>query len=256
MLFPYRRRLVLDMDALLISDLHLDMNKPQLTAILLRCLEGPGRLAKSVFLLGDIFETWVGDDDRSALAIEVGQALKRLSASGVRVCLMHGNRDFLIGTRYASEWGLELLHDPTILELGGVTTLLSHGDRYCTDDEAYQAFRAKSRTPAWQAKVLGMPLFIRRGIALYGRWKSKRHYRSKQAAGMISDVNDGAMVSELSAHPEVRRLIHGHTHRPDVHWLTTPDGRVVERVVLADWREHGEAVAIEGSGRWTRLPLA
>jgi UDP-2,3-diacylglucosamine hydrolase len=237
---------------LLISDLHLDEHKPHLLAILLRFLAGPARQADAVYLLGDVFEAWLGDDDRSAFNRGIEAALAELVATGVPVYFMHGNRDFLVARDFALRTGVILLDDPTVVVLHGVRTLLSHGDRYCTDDQVYQAFRTRSRTPAWQRRVLRLPLFIRRWIAQRGRRKSRAHQASGKTQ-MITDVVDQTVATEMQS-LDVGRLIHGHTHRPAVHLLNLPRGQS-ERIVLADWRDAGEALQILEDGSYVRIVL-
>lgn len=240
------------MTTLLISDLHLDETKPQLTAILLRFLAGPARQADALYLLGDIFEAWIGDDDRSKFNQGIEEALKAVATSGVSVYFMHGNRDFMVAKAFAQRTGVTLIEDPTVVVLGGVKTLLGHGDRYCTDDLVYQAFRARSRTDGWQRRMLRLPLFIRRWIARRGRRKSMARQAAGKVAG-ISDVVQSAVVSEMHA-LGVSRLIHGHTHRPAEHQVELPSG-AGERIVLADWREEGEALEIRDDGTFVRMRL-
>jgi UDP-2,3-diacylglucosamine hydrolase len=209
--------------------------------------------AEALYLLGDIFEVWVGDDDTDPMMAAVAKALAELVNRGVAVYFMHGNRDFLVRSRYAERCGFTLLEDPCVRSIGGIRTLLSHGDIYCTDDLAYQAFRAKSRTPEWQRKILSMPLFVRKLIARYGRAKSKRHYK-KYGAINISDLVSTEFIPAMEA-AGVKRFIHGHTHRPDVHSVSLENGRG-ERIVLADWRELGEALEVLPNGSYQRIVLA
>lgn len=241
------------MSTLLISDLHLDESRPQLTAVLLAFLAGRARRAQALYLLGDVFEAWIGDDDRSPFNERIAQALKALVDAGVPVYFMHGNRDFMVAREFAQRSGVQLLDDPTVVVLGGIRTLLSHGDRYCTADPVYQAFRARSRTPQWQRRMLRLPLFIRRWIAQRGRRKSARHKAAGTATPSISDVVDTAVAHEMQS-LDVSRLIHGHTHRPAVHLLNLPRGQS-ERIVLADWRAEGEALEVGEDGSYVRVPL-
>ena len=241
------------MTTLFISDTHLETAKPELTEIFLNFLASREAEVDSLYLLGDIFEVWIGDDDTQPLVERVAKALTALKAKGTKVYFLHGNRDFLLGSAYASKAGFALLEDPTIHEIGGVTTILGHGDRYCTDDEAYQSFRKKSRDPQWQKKILGLPLFVRRMIAWYGRQKSKASHAKNMAAGMISDVVEGEVIAEFERF-HATRMIHGHTHRPAVHEYLTSSGPV-ERIVLSDWREFGEALKVDDGGGVTRLKL-
>lgn len=231
-----------------ISDLHLEAEKPELVDILIRFLQTTARDAKALYLLGDVFEVWIGDDGASPLARRVAAETKALAESGVEVYFMHGNRDFLVGEAYALAAGITLLPDPCTRVMGGVPTLLSHGDAWCTDDEAYMRFRQKSRSPDWQRKILSTPVLFRRALSAYARWKSRRHNRANIAMA-IGDVVQ-AEVEEAFRTSGVARIIHGHTHRPAVHG---PAGR--ERIVLADWRERGEALALEADGSYRRVPL-
>lgn len=237
------------------SDLHLDASRPVLTEILLGFLRRSRGRIPALFLLGDIFEAWVGDDDDQPLVAEVADALAALAAEGTDLYFMHGNRDFLLGKDYAARAGMRLLVDPCFLTLGGLPTVLSHGDALCTDDVAYQAFRTQSRDPAWQAAILAMPLAERRALASRLRQESTQGQARQMAEGLpLSDVNDAAVVELMRAH-RATRLIHGHTHRPAVHAVALADGVTGERVVLSDWREHGEVVEVCADGSWHRQVL-
>lgn len=237
------------------SDLHLDASRRALTEILLDFLvQGRGRLP-ALFLLGDIFEAWVGDDDDQPLVAEVAAALSALAASGTDVYFMHGNRDFLLGESYAARARMQVLSDPCLLELGGVPTVLSHGDALCTDDVAYQAFRAQSRDPAWQAGILAMPLAERRALAARLRQESMTGQARLLAEGLpLSDVNEQAVAS-LMREQGATRLVHGHTHRPDVHPVALAPGVEGQRIVLGDWRDRGEVLEVGPDGRWRRQVL-
>lgn len=238
---------------LLISDLHLEAEKPHLTDVFLVFLRTQAGEASSLYLLGDIFEVWVGDDDNAELVTTVAEELRAAANKGLSIYFMHGNRDFLLGKAFADRAGITLIEDPTIVDIEGVRTILAHGDRYCTDDHAYQAFRKKSRDPQWQAKILSLPLFMRRLIAWYGRRKSKANHVAKQSAGMISDVVESEVIAEFERQGATR-MIHGHTHRPAIHAHQTTIGQA-ERIVLSDWREFGEALMIRGDGTCARLVL-
>lgn len=240
------------MSVFLISDLHLDQEKPKLSQIFFNFVKNYGLEADAVYLLGDIFEVWIGDDDRNRLSVDVLLSLHAMVSNGVKVYFMHGNRDFMVAEKFATDCGLTLLEDPCVHTIGGVPTLLSHGDLYCTDDIRYQAFRAKSRTPEWQHRMLRLPLFVRRAIARYGRAKSKKHH-ARQGMTIISDVVEADIIAAMEQ-AGVKRMIHGHTHRPDVHTLTLKDG-AAERIVLADWRETGEALEILADGTYRRIAL-
>lgn len=241
--------------AFLMSDLHLDAGRPELTAIFLDFLRHGRGLLPALFLLGDIFEAWVGDDDDQSLVGEVAAALSALVAAGTDVYFMHGNRDFLLGKDYAARAGMRVLSDPCLLELGGVPTVLSHGDALCTDDVAYQAFRTQSRDLAWQAGILAMPLAERRALATRLRQESIAGQARQRAEGLpLSDVNEQAVVS-LMREQGATRLIHGHTHRPDVHVVALAEGVTGERIVLSDWRDVGEVLEVGPDGGWRRQVL-
>lgn len=241
------------MTTYLLSDLHLSRHVPHLAAIAKAFFAGPARQAEAVYLLGDFWDAWLGDDDQSAFVRDIEAALRALSDSGVPVYFMHGNRDFLVGEGFAARTGVQLLADPHVAVIGGIRTLLGHGDRYCIDDHAYQRFRARSRTPQWQRPRLALPLWLRRLIAWHGRRRSRAQQARHAAAGYVADVVEAACVEEMQRFG-VRRLIHGHTHRPTEHRLALADGPG-ERIVLADWREQGEALAVEADGRLRRIVL-
>ncbi len=235
------------MSTLFLSDLHLPPQPSPLRESFAEFLKGPARTAEAVYILGDLFEVWIGDDSGATdYAVEVA-ALKQLSAR-VPVFFMHGNRDFLVGADFAAATGVRILPDPQVLDLYGLPTLLSHGDRYCTDDAGYQRWRRFSRFPLVQRGYRALPLFLRQTIATQVRSTSLVQKRSK--AEDIMDVNTQAICDAISE-SGVRRMIHGHTHRPAKHVLTV-NGKAFERIVLADWRpecrEYLE-VSAEGASR-------
>lgn len=229
---------------LFISDLHLDPARPHITELFRDFLAGEARGAKALYVLGDLFEAWVGDDDDGELAGQVADALAGLAGAGVPVHLMHGNRDFLIGATYAARCGATLLADPSVEIIGGEPTLLMHGDTLCTDDREYQRFRARVRAPEWQEEFLALPLDERRDIARRMRDASREHTAGAPEA--IMDVNQDAVKAAMREHG-VRRLIHGHTHRPAIHALDL-DGEPAERIVLGDWYEQGSVLRCDESG--------
>jgi UDP-2,3-diacylglucosamine hydrolase len=216
---------------LFISDLHLSWDKPNLTQKFLRFLDQRASNAVALYILGDLFDAWVGDDDFTPPGNKVRSGLKKLVSSGTDVYLQTGNRDFLLGERFCRETGIKLLDDHIVIDLYGEPTLLMHGDLLCTDDIPYQAFRAKSHTKAWQDNVLGKPLWLRLLAARWYRFRSFFHKRKKSTA--IMDVNQSTVIDTLSKY-HCLRLIHGHTHRPDVHQLEI-NGQSAQRIVLADW---------------------
>jgi UDP-2,3-diacylglucosamine hydrolase len=231
--------------ALFISDLHLTEERPEANERFIAFLEDKARGAEALYILGDFFEYWIGDDDLGEPfnAVVVG-LLRDVAKRGVQVSLMHGNRDFLIGERFCAATGAVLLEDPTVHEIGGVETLLVHGDTLCTDDLEYQAWRRKARDPAFQAQFLAQSLPERRRAIVQMREKSKEVIRGKTAE--IMDVNDDAVRQALRRHG-VRRLIHGHTHRPGRHALEL-DGERCERWVLPDWYGRGGYVEVDRRG--------
>jgi UDP-2,3-diacylglucosamine hydrolase len=238
------------MATLLISDLHLDGSRPRITTLFEQLLAGPEvRSAQALYILGDLVEAWIGDDDDAPLPARIAAATRAVNDAGVPVYFMAGNRDFLLGESFASRAGLTLLDDGTVHDIEGRRTLLMHGDVLCTDDTAYQAVRRQVRQPQWQAQVLGMPLDARRALAAKAREDSRAHTGSTRET--IMDVNADAVAGAMR-HAGVTRLIHGHTHRPAIHHFDL-DGQSVERIVLGDWYEHGSLLrvtsqAIELSG--------
>jgi len=242
--------------ALLISDLHLDEAKPHLTDIFVKFMSGQARTAPELYLLGDLFEYWLGDDEDAPIAETFANAVHGVSESGTKVYFMHGNRDFLLGDKYAARCGMTLLADPVVRKIGGVDTLLTHGDRYCTNDAKYMAARAQYRHPQMMQMILAKPIAERRMLAEGLRKQSREHQKqfgegTRMDAG---DVVDETLIQEM-AEKGVHRLIHGHTHRPNVHTLSLPDGSSAERIVLADWRDHGQALQVNADGTYSRLEL-
>lgn len=230
-------------DALFISDLHLDDERPWTTALFLDFLRGEARDAQALYILGDLFESWIGDDDDAPLAQQVQDALADLTRSGVRACFMAGNRDFLVGDAFSARSGVTLLTDPTLIDLAGVPTLLMHGDTLCTDDVAYQKFRTQVRDPRWQQQFLSQPLAARRAFAAQAREQSRQHTGSTMA--QIMDVTDAAVREALQTH-DAARLIHGHTHRPGRHRVDLAD-RTAERIVLGDWYDQGSVLRVDAN---------
>ncbi len=228
------------MATLFIADLHLQTEEPAITAGFLRFLHGEARQADALYILGDLFEAWIGDDDPNPLHREMAAAMKSLVDSGVPCFFIHGNRDFLIGKRFARESGMQLLPEEQVLTLYGRRVLIMHGDTLCTDDPGYLAFRAKVHTPWIQTLFLALPLFIRRRIAQKMRNDSKAANSSKSME--IMDVNPRAVVKVMEKH-RVQWLIHGHTHRPDIHRLVA-NGTQAHRVVLGAWHTQGSMVKV------------
>jgi UDP-2,3-diacylglucosamine hydrolase len=225
---------------LFIADLHLCTEEPAITAGFLRFLAGEARQADALYILGDLFEAWIGDDDPNPLHREIAAAIKAVVDSGVSCFFIHGNRDFLIGKRFARESGMTLLPQEKVLNLYGRRVLILHGDTLCTDDAGYQAFRAKVHQRWLQTLFLALPLCIRKRVAARMRADSKAANRSKSLE--IMDVNKHAVIAEMEKH-HVQWLIHGHTHRPDVHPLTA-NGEPAFRVVLGAWHHEGSMVKV------------
>lgn len=233
------------MASLFIADLHLDPGRPQITALFERYLAGDEvRHADALYILGDLVEAWIGDDDDAELPARIATATRAVRDAGVPVYFMVGNRDFLLGQAFAERAGLTLLDDGTVHDIHGRRTLLMHGDVLCTDDAAYQAVRQQVRTPEWQAQILAMPLQARRAFAAKAREDSKAHTGSTVES--IMDVNADA-VAEAMRKAGVTRLIHGHTHRPAVHDLQF-GGAAAQRIVLGDWYEQGSVLRVDAGG--------
>ena len=232
------------MATLFISDLHLEDGRAETTALLLRFLEREAAGADALYILGDLFEYWVGDDAPSACALEVATALRELADAGLPCFFQHGNRDFLIGGEYAGLAGFKLLPEELVIELYGERVLLMHGDSLCTDDEVYQQFRAQVRDPEWQREILQQPVAERVKLARDARDASAEH---KGKAGMeIMDVNAGEVIAAFERHG-VQRMIHGHTHRPDIHDLEA-NGAPAKRIVLGDWYTRGSVLRVSPDG--------
>jgi UDP-2,3-diacylglucosamine hydrolase len=237
------------MTTLFISDLHLDAERPQVTDLFGRFLHEEAHRADALYILGDLFEAWVGDDDPSETGDFVARELLAFADRGVPVYFIRGNRDFLLGEDYARRAGMTILPDPAVVMLYGQPTLIAHGDTLCTSDVAYQQFRAQVRNPAWQQQFLSQPLAARMAFAQQARAASKAHQAGLQDKGAmetITDVAPEAVEATLSRFG-IERLIHGHTHRPAIHDLDI-DGRAHQRIVLGDWYDQGSVLRVSPSG--------
>jgi UDP-2,3-diacylglucosamine hydrolase len=233
------------MTTLFISDLHIDPGQPQVIGQLLDFLRGEACHADALYILGDLFEAWVGDDDPSPEKHQVINALRVLSRKNQVAChFMRGNRDFLAGEVFSARSGCKILQDPTVIEIYGQRVLLMHGDTLCTDDIDYQTFRTLVRDPMWQQEFLGMSLEHRQAMAAKARDASRMHTADKPAE--IMDVNEESVSDAMRAHG-VRTLIHGHTHRPAIHEFQLNDTSV-RRIVLGDWHTQGSVLrwSVEG----------
>ena len=232
---------------LFISDLHLDPSRPQVTSAFFDFLKQQARQSTALYILGDFFEAWIGDDDHTPLHDSVSSALADLSSKGTSIYIMHGNRDFLIGEAFCNQAQCTLITDPTIIDLYGTATLLMHGDSLCTADVEYMVFRAKIRSHAMQAQLLAKPIEERRQIAAQLRAQSSESMSNK--ASDIMDVTPDAVIEALRNN-NTTRLIHGHTHRPFEHTLMV-DGKAAQRIVLGDWET--EFHYIEASEQGVKL---
>ena len=234
------------MTTLFVADLHLDPERPAITELFGRFIDEEATGADALYILGDLFEAWVGDDDPSAAGDFVAGKLHALAASGVPVHFIHGNRDFLLGADYAARSGMTLLDEPLVIDLYGTPTVILHGDLLCTDDLAYQQFRAQTRDPRWQAQFLGQPLQARLAFAAQARAASKVRYGELVNAGTAEVVGDvaKASVDALFATSGVQRMIHGHTHRPAIH----DEGHGNTRIVLGDWYQQGSVLRVTADG--------
>ncbi len=226
------------------SDLHLDPSTPEIAARFQRFLAGPVRGARSLFLLGDIFEAWLGDDDPEPAHREVVRSIAAVAAGGTLVYVMRGNRDFMIGERFCADAGAILLDDPAIVALGGERLMLSHGDGLCVDDRAYQRLRALVRDESLRADFARLPIDARRRLASEARAGSREHLAN--ASGYITDVNQSAVESIMRA-AGVGLMIHGHTHRPGVHRFCSGDSDRT-RMVLGAWHDDANVIRWDVSG--------
>lgn len=240
------------MTTLFISDLHLDASRPAITTLFLDFLRHEAREAEALYLLGDLFEAWVGDDDPSEVGAAVAASLRAVADHGVPVSFIRGNRDFLLGTDYAARAGMRILPDPAVVSLYGRPVLLMHGDLLCTDDLAYQAFRTQTRNPAWQAQFLAQPLAARLAFAAQARAASQAHQASLRDGGndvrfeTVTDVTPAAVEANFARYG-IHTLIHGHTHRPALHDLQAGEQQC-RRIVLGDWYEQGSVLRVDANG--------
>ena len=235
-----------------ISDLHLCAERPGISQIFARFISDTAPAAESVYILGDLFEYWIGDDqlDSDSLARDVARQLSDLANRGTKIYFMHGNRDFLIGGRFAAEASLEILPDPTLINIGPTPVLLMHGDTLCTDDVAYQTFRSEVRSSDWQRAILAKPFAER--VALAQSLRSQSDIEKSMKPDAIMDVNANAVASTLRQFGYAV-MVHGHTHRPARH-ETLLDGHACVRWVLPDWHEVGGFLTL-ANGAWYTTTL-
>jgi UDP-2,3-diacylglucosamine hydrolase len=228
--------------ALFISDLHIDASRPAITEQFLGFLAAEAVRADALYILGDLFESWVGDDAADSSQAAAIEGIHALTSRGVPCFVMHGNRDFLLSEQFCRMSGAQLLPDPLIVTLYGEPVLVMHGDALCTDDRAYQRLRATVREPAWQRRFLALPIASRRALAGAARAGSQAHTAAVEYA--ITDVNADSVAAALRG-AGTATLLHGHTHRPAIHALQV-DGRPCTRIVLGDWYDQGSLL------RWDR----
>jgi len=237
---------------LFISDLHLDRSRPDITAQFLQFLSTDARQAEALYILGDLFEVWIGDDDTDDDKRLIQAELRKLTDARIPCYIMHGNRDFLIGARFERATGCRLLTDPTVLDLYGRRTLLMHGDLLCTDDRQYQRARRVLRNPLVKGIFRCLSLAQRQRLGAKIRAKSQTHINNVMSASMeqIMDVNEMTVRQTLASHG-VDRLIHGHTHRPAIHHLTVNNAPAT-RIVLGDWYTQGSVLHWDANGHQLR----
>lgn len=228
----------------LISDLHLEASSPERCDAFFRFIEENAADANRLFILGDFFDAWIGDDEDDPFYLVILNTLKKWVDDGLYIAFTHGNRDFLIGMGFAEITGVELLREEQVVQFGDVPVLLLHGDSLCTDDVEYMQFRQQVRDPEWQQQVLQLPLDQRRVMAQQLRAQSQSMNAMK--ADDIMDVNQAQMVSAFKRH-NVSHMIHGHTHRPAIHDVNV-EGTPATRYVLGDWQDKGWYIRWDGSG--------
>ncbi len=232
------------MATLFISDLHLSAERPDITTLFIQFLNNEARQAEALYILGDLFEAWLGDDMVLPEYADAIAAMKALSDSGVPVFIMHGNRDFLLGEKFTAMTGATLLDDPTRIDLYGKPSLLLHGDTLCTDDVEYQKFRAMVRNPAWQQQM--MALSPQERLALAKEYREMSQAETGNKAEDIMDVNQQTLEQVMQAEG-IYHMIHGHTHRPAIHEFNI-DSQTAKRIVLGDWYEQGSVLVCNENG--------
>ena len=220
-----------------ISDLHLERIESSITNIFTEFLNDINE-NDSLYILGDLFESWIGDDNVTELSQYISDQLLSLSERNISVAIMHGNRDFLIGEDFCKASSIELINDPRIIEIDTKKVMLTHGDELCTDDKEYQAFRSVVRNPLWQKDFLNFPISKREKIAGEAKDASKDSKENK--AMEIMDVNTDAVLKAFNDHP-VEIMIHGHTHRPNIHEISNEE-RKLTRYVLGDWSKNSAII--------------
>ena len=240
------------MTRLFISDLHLDESRPRVVNAFSQFLKNRARHARELYILGDLFEAWIGDDDDGELATRMRTEMRDLARRGVELYFVHGNRDFLLGSRFARETCCRILADPSIIEVNGQPCVLTHGDALCTDDREYMKLRAVLRSRAWQDEILARRLDERRVLAGQMREDSRRTAANK--ADNIMDVAPEAVCQLMHDH-RAKLMIHGHTHRPAVHNFDLA-GEAATRIVLGDWARYAWVLELQdGQHALQRIPI-
>lgn len=240
-------------ETLFISDLHLSANRPETTRLFLKFIEIRAKGADRLYILGDLFDAYIGDDDDNSPNLEVKTALKALTDQGTAVFFQHGNRDFLVGGRFCQQTGTQLLGDYAVIDAYGESILITHGDLLCIDDVLYQAARVRVRAEEWKRNALSKPLWLRQ---LYARWyRFKSGLDKSKKTREIMDVNPAAVIETLKKF-ELGTLIHGHTHRPGMHQVKLEGGQSGRRMVLAEWTATGQLICCDSNGNWRTEDLA
>lgn len=234
---------------LFISDLHLDPDVPTVCEHFFTFLQSDALQAEALYILGDFFEVWVGDDDLTPFHRDILDALRHVTQQGLPVYFMHGNRDFLIGKRFARKTGVTLIKDPTVISLYGQKILLMHGDSLCTLDTQHQKSRKTMHNRWYQRAVLCLPLAYRRHVGKKIRLNSRR--RKETLTNQIMDVTPDAVIDAMQTH-DVNCLIHGHTHRPAVHTLNV-NGKLAKRIVLGSWHDGASIGCLSSDGAFKHL---
>ncbi len=234
-----------------LSDIHLDPHQQDIVQKFLFFLTHDANQADAIYILGDLFEAWLGDDERSKFVQTIKQALYQVTSQNVPIYFIRGNRDFLMGEKFAQETGMTILPEVTVINLYGKPVLLQHGDLLCTEDLQYQLFRKKMTNPLFQKKLLRLPLWLRRLIAAYARRRSKKHLRS--VTDEIQDVTQDEVIRYFQQY-NTPLMIHGHTHRPALHTVEI-EGIIFQRLVLAAWHGRGEVVKVDHDFTITRCPI-
>lgn len=223
-----------------IADLHLSADRDDINQCLFEFLKNDAPKADALYILGDLFEVWIGDDEQNSFTLSIAAAFKTLSQQDVPIYFIHGNRDFLMRQKFADQAGFSILPEQKVIDLYGQPTLIMHGDELCTQDIEYQAFRKTARSWWWPRVMLSLPLAVRRKLAKKARATSKK--KQAQLTMEIMDVAQDAVIAAMQSHG-VQKLIHGHTHRPAIHKFNL-NGQAAERVVLGDWYEQGSVLKI------------